>query len=287
MENIKRYDLHKNDYSKLHFEVNEANTYFQKNRKHASIPHRHSFYQVIWFKSSGSHYIDYEVVEHPENTLFFLNQNQIHHFCPDSANEGYLFHFNSLFLDRYSKDSTERFSASIFNEIGNAYVQLSEADAKKMSLITSYIRSELSAQDPYYREQVFHHFQIILFQIERLRNREIHLDFKSHPDYKLAVAFKRLIVERINSFYGIEDYASKLGTNKKMLTRASKKYLLDTPANVIKNSKLLEAKRQLSNRGSSIKEIAYGLGFEDPTYFTKYFKKGTGFTPKAFQKAYL
>ncbi|MFT5749258.1 MAG: AraC family transcriptional activator of pobA, partial [Ancylomarina sp.] len=37
----------------------------------------------------------------------------------------------------------------------------------------------------------------------------------------------------------------------------------------------------------AIKEIAYSLGFEDPTYFTKYFKKSTGLTPKDFQNTIL
>ena len=40
----------------------------------------------------------------------------------------------------------------------------------------------------------------------------------------------------------------------------------------------------LVQKNVSIKEVAYSLGFNDPTYFTKYFKKTTGYTPKAFQK---
>ena len=73
MNNIREYHLHKNDYSKLHFEVKEAGPYFQKNYKHAVKAHRHSFYQVLWFKSAGRHYVDYEIVEHPENTIFFIS----------------------------------------------------------------------------------------------------------------------------------------------------------------------------------------------------------------------
>ena len=47
-DSIKRYDLHKDDYSKLHFEVNDGKAYFEKNKIHAAVPHRHSFYQIIW-----------------------------------------------------------------------------------------------------------------------------------------------------------------------------------------------------------------------------------------------
>ncbi len=56
MRKAKIYDLHKNDFSKLHFEVNAARVYFDENQNHASTPHRHIFYQVIWFKSTGRHY---------------------------------------------------------------------------------------------------------------------------------------------------------------------------------------------------------------------------------------
>ncbi|OUS00131.1 hypothetical protein A9Q86_11875 [Flavobacteriales bacterium 33_180_T64] len=287
MKEIKRYDLHKDDYSKLHFELNNAKTYVDKNRMHASIPHRHSFYQIIWFKKSGRHYIDYNIIDHPDNTVFFINKNQIHYFCKDSVNEGYLFHFNDEFITKYNPQILERFSTSIFNEIGNSHITLSELDSKKVGLITAFIESELQLKESNYREQSYHHFQTILFLIERLRNKAYNLNHETNADFALAAAFKKLIFKRINDFYSIDNYAITLNTNSKTLTAISKTYLLDTPANIIKESKLLEAKRMLSNQNISIKEVAYALGFDDPTYFTKYFKKGTSYTPRAFQKAYL
>lgn len=287
MKSVKRYDLHKDDYSKLHFEINDAKSYLDKNQKHASIPHRHSFYQVIWFKKPGRHFVDYEVLDHPENTIFFINKSQIHYFCDNAPNEGYLFHFNDIFINKYGNGVMERFSASIFNEIEGNHLALSTSDTKKIGLLTSFIESEILFKDLNYKEQVYHYFQNILFQIERLRQKEGNIDFKVTEDYKLAVNFKKMVFEQIDAFHSIDDYAYKLGTNSKTLTQASKKFLLDTPANIIKQSKLLEAKRMLSNQKVSIKEIAYSLGFEDPTYFTKYFKKGTGYTPREFQKTFL
>ena len=287
MNDIKRYDLHKDDYSKLHFEVNEAGSYFEKNKAHASVPHRHSFYQVIWFHKAGRHYVDYQVIDHPENTIFFINKNQIHYFCTDASNEGFLFHFNDFFINRFSQGMMQRFSTSIFNEIGSNHLRLSASDSKKIGLITSFIESEILFKDTYYREQVYHFFQNILFQIERLRQKQDQIDLNVSEDYLLAANFKKLITEQIDTFSSIDDYAEKLGTNAKNLTTISKKFLLNTPANIIKECKLLEAKRMLSNQKTSIKEIAYALGFDDPAYFTKYFKKGVGLTPKEFQKKYV
>ncbi|MBI0400047.1 helix-turn-helix transcriptional regulator [Cyclobacterium marinum] len=48
---------------------------------------------------------------------------------------------------------------------------------------------------------------------------------------------------------------------------------------------ILQAKRNLINSTTNSAELAYKLGFEDPTNFTKYFKKNTGLTPKSFIKS--
>ncbi len=287
MDAIKTYNLHKDDYSKLHFEIHDAKTYFEINKKHASIPHRHSFYQIIWFKSAGRHFVDYETINHPENTVFFINRNQVHYFCLDASNEGYLFHFNDYFINRTDARLMDRFSLSIFNEIGSQSLQLSDQDAQKMGLLASFIENEILQQDEYYKNQVYHYFQNILFQIERLRKARGDLDVELNAEHKLAADFKQLVFKEMDSFHSIDFFAQALGTSAKTLTKVSKEVLMGTPANVIKSSKILEAKRMLSNEKSSIKEIAYGLGFDDPTYFTKYFKKETELTPKQFQKQIL
>ena len=126
MDTIKQYHLHKDDYAKLHFEINDSKSYLKKNQIHASVPHRHSFYQIIWFKEAGRHYVDYETIDHEENTVFFINKNQIHYFCEDSPNNGYLFHFNDIFVNDCNNGLMERFSTSIFNEIGGNHLSLDE-----------------------------------------------------------------------------------------------------------------------------------------------------------------
>ena len=50
---------------------------------------------------------------------------------------------------------------------------------------------------------------------------------------------------------------------------------------------ILEAKRLLINSEIKSTELAYSLGFEEPTNFVKYFKKHTGFTPNTFKKDYI
>jgi hypothetical protein len=52
--------------SKLHFEVQDLKSYFDRHKAQASKAHTHGFYQLIWFTASGTHYVDYEEINYPK-----------------------------------------------------------------------------------------------------------------------------------------------------------------------------------------------------------------------------
>ena len=57
-----------------------------------------------------------------------------------------------------------------------------------------------------------------------------------------------------------------------------------TPGKIINNEIALEAKRQLAYTDLTIAEICYKLNFEDPSYFSRFFRRETGMTPNVFRK---
>lgn len=287
MNEIKRYHLHKNDDSKLHFEIQDAQSYVYKYKEHAIKPHRHSFYQVIWFQKPGSHYIDYEVVNHPENTVLFITKDQVHHFCKNSSNEGILFHFNEYFINTHELSMMERFLTTIFNDVGVNNYQLSKKDIQKFNVISSYIYDEITLNKNNYREVVYHHFITLLLILERLKSTTYQLAKPLTNSLTLAIEFKKIVREKTAKFLSIQEYAELLNTNTSTLNIACKTHLFNTPANLIKSHKILEAKRMLSNQQTTVKQIAYALGFEEAGYFTKYFKKETGMRPKEFQQKHF
>ncbi len=284
---MKKYDLHKDDFTKLHFELKALTPYFQRNKEKASKPHRHSFFQILWFKNSGNHYIDYEVVKHPANTLFLINRNQVHYFCPDSNNEGYLFHFNDSFISNLSLELLSRFSISIFNEIGDPHIFLGETDTKIIESMTCDLLQELEEEKTNYQQIAIHQFISLLYHIERIKKNSVSFNVDTNSDFSKVVKFKQLLIENVDQNLGIQDYSDRLGISSKHLTKLTKQHTSLTPANLIKELKILEAKRMLSSQNISIKEVAYSLGFDQPTYFTKFFKKEVSVTPKQFQERLL
>ena len=56
-----------------------------------------------------------------------------------------------------------------------------------------------------------------------------------------------------------------------------------TPLAFINDRVILEAKRLLHFSSMMVKEVGFYLGFDDPSYFVKFFKRQTGFLPSDFQ----
>ncbi|MFT7164826.1 MAG: AraC family transcriptional activator of pobA [Flavobacterium sp.] len=282
-ENIQKYYLHKDDFSKLHFEVQDLKSYFERNEMQASKAHIHGFYQLIWFTSAGIHYIDYEAIAHPKNSLIFINTNQIHYFCPNANNEGMLIHFNDFFINQFNQELAQRFSLSIFNEIGRPYIAAQNSEVDRINTLLKFIQEENEQTDALQKEQLFFLLSSLLLSIERIKNQNKTDVLFKNMDFELAYAFKKEVYNHRDSFPSLDHYTQHLHTNIKKLTAVTKQYLGGTPAQIIKHVKILEAKRKLGHKQLSIKAIAFELGFDQPTYFTKYFKKITGITPKEFQ----
>ena len=85
----------------------------------------------------------------------------------------------------------------------------------------------------------------------------------------------------------VNKYASDLSISEKRLNKATSNILDKSPKELIDERVLLEAKRLLAYSNTTIKEIAFGLGFEEPTNFIKYFKKHIEQTPSEFREKHL
>ncbi|MEM0939828.1 MAG: AraC family ligand binding domain-containing protein [Bacteroidota bacterium] len=225
MDSLKQYHLNKFNQSKLHFEIKNAANYLATNKEKAVKPHKHSYYQLIWFKSAGDHYVDYEVIQHPENTLFLINKGQVHYFCPDSSNQGFIFHFNDIFLAQYDHQLLKRLSSTLFSEIFPSTTFLNVTDVNKMNTIAQMLVDEWEQQERGFGEMMFHLFSLILLQAERKLENTSSVKTASE-EFVLANNFKGLIKEKIHEFWGVDHFVQELSTNEKALVNATKSIFL-------------------------------------------------------------
>ncbi|MEY8761798.1 helix-turn-helix domain-containing protein [Chryseobacterium tongliaoense] len=81
------------------------------------------------------------------------------------------------------------------------------------------------------------------------------------------------------------DYAESLSIHVNSLNRSVKEMTGKTTTQQITSRIIQEANALLKHTDWNVSEIAYGLGFEEPAYFTNYFKKQTGITPNVLRSS--
>ncbi|MCC8114730.1 MAG: AraC family transcriptional regulator [Bacteroidales bacterium] len=81
----------------------------------------------------------------------------------------------------------------------------------------------------------------------------------------------------------IEELADMACLSKDHLTRLFKKEMGMPPLHYINQKKVERAQLLLLTEDTPIKTIAYQLGYEDPSYFNRIFRKYTGQTPAEYQ----
>jgi AraC-like DNA-binding protein len=84
----------------------------------------------------------------------------------------------------------------------------------------------------------------------------------------------------------VQFYANKLNISSKHLNRIVKESLNKTSSDLIAERVILEAKRMLIQLKFNVTQIGYELGYQDKSYFVRFFKKQTGETPLTFLERY-
>lgn len=98
-----------------------------------------------------------------------------------------------------------------------------------------------------------------------------------------ALLFEQLLEKHHLSERRVIFYAGEVGVSPEVLSRKSKQAFGKSPTKLIQDRVIIAAKRLLHLTDKSIKEIALTLNFQDEFYFSRYFKKATGLSPKHFR----
>lgn len=93
--------------------------------------------------------------------------------------------------------------------------------------------------------------------------------------------FRHAIARRFREQPSMAACADELGITPTQLNRACQQVLGHNALGVLHARLLLEAQRELAYTTMSVKQIAFGLGFTDAAYFTRFFQRHTGRTPSA------
>jgi len=281
---IEQYHLHKLHPQMLQFELYSLKEYRKKSGKKAATPHSHSYYQIIWFfNDGGTHTVDFKTYAIKKNSILFITKNQIHSFDNNLEIEGWLIHFNESFFMHSDVDIFLKYN--LFNVQHTPYYPINNEIANIVTNYIHLIKKELDQKGNFGYEDVIRFLlKAMLINLERIHHKNTSKKILLNSAYELQFfKYKELIEMHYKEGLPIHSYANLLHVSPKTLTTITKSIVNKSPSKLITERIILEAKRLLKFTTLQIGEIAFKIGFNDASYFIKYFKKHVGMSPKNYR----
>lgn len=95
--------------------------------------------------------------------------------------------------------------------------------------------------------------------------------------------FRSLLDKHFRTEHSLQAYADQVGVSVGQLSRLCREVLGQSSLQVLNKRLIQEAQRELIYTSLPIKQLAGELGFEDDAYFSRFFRKHTGMTPKTYR----
>ncbi len=289
IRNIDTYELPEStkDLAFSLYEVKGENITGHEYPHKTNRPHRHNYYEIcIFINGVGRHEIDFRTHEIRSNSIHFLSPGQIHLISREKNYHGYLLVFSGDFYSLGTLDHELLSDFPFFNYTSDPVLNLDARRFSELLVLVDQIRGDSSSGGYFTADLLRSYLRSFL-----LKCKIFYYDYFSEekkwfdPANKLVREFRVLVEKEFRMYHYVRDYASMIGTTPDMINRHVKRVTGMHAGEFIHHRILLEIKRLLIHTDLTNKEIAYRLNFQDPSYFSRFFRKRERLSPSGFRAA--
>jgi AraC-type DNA-binding domain-containing proteins len=269
----------------LHFEIALLEENVER-LSFASDPHRHDcFFLMFITKGAGEHIIDTVTYNIKPFSMFLMLPGQVHSWSFSDDIGGFYLYFTLDFYKMYVRERhLEKFPYLRMFAL-DTYTQFDPARHEVLKNILQSMYEEFTARLAGWEDVLRNALDIILIHIARLSSTQWKIRGTLKTTARI-ITLQTLIEKHFVEDKQPSSYASRLNVTPKQLNEQCKAALNKTVTELIHERTVLEAKRYLYYTDKSIKQISIATGFNDISYFMRFFKKLTGQTPEQFRKSF-
>jgi AraC family transcriptional activator of pobA len=136
------------------------------------------------------------------------------------------------------------------------------------------------------RDDASHALRALLYELLVLLNRWYaarHGRAPARPPNATIERFQRLVERDHARRHRLAEYACDLGVTPGHLNALCRATLRESASRVVRRRLTLEAKRLLAHSDLTAAQVGFRLGFDDPAYFARFFRREAGLPPTAFR----
>lgn len=252
------------------------------------------FYKIALKKvKSGNVMYGKTKYDHDNGSMFFLKPNQIVQMNDIELTEkGFMIYIHEDFLVNHSLHSNIQ-KYGYFDYEANEALHISPSEEGTLWDLFNKIRGEYyNNQDEYSRDIMLTHIESILKYSQRYYKRQFlnRTVISGTTVSKFTDHLKQYFESgklKENGLPTVKYLASELALSSRYLSDLLKQETGKTALEHIHIALVAEAKNILTSTENTIAETAYQLGFENPPYFSRLFKKEVGVTPSEYREQFL
>ncbi|WP_341841042.1 AraC family transcriptional regulator [Chitinophaga caseinilytica] len=218
--------------------------------------------------------------------LLFFTPYQEYTFHGEFSGSHLSFHGDFYCIEKHRHEVA--CNGVLFNNIYTPpFVPLDGEQAASADNYLRLLRDAMAGTDDLAREDlVIAHLKILLIIATRVKSRQIEETLTQLPPDAgpRLQQFHQLLEAHFTQWKKPADYAAAMHITGKALSRLTAKYLSKTPSDLIAERVVQEAKRALHFSHQRVNEIATALGYNDPLYLSRLFRKQTGVSPREFRQ---
>lgn len=247
--------------------------------------HLHTdLYQVFYYeKGSATVLSENTRINVAAPCLLIIPENTLHGFEQSPDVKGTVITLSSAYLESLFVKNTSITVAlgrlQLFNSIDDKEI------FERVVAVIKVIRDELFGSYPEREIMLQSLFTTLFTRIFRLSNlQHIQLLSKDNRSIQIFKVFLRSIRKSISPHKTINDYAREQHITAIHLNRVCQLVSKKSASEIVQEYYISEAKKLFSHTSLTISEVSYVLKFKDPAYFSRYFKKREGSSPKNYIK---
>ena len=288
-QKFKEIDFENKDTNTFQFDlVNFEDILKRKPTNHNQFEfHKISFYVILLFtENNGKYSLNFKDYSFKKGTLFTLRKDNIHKFHK-SKGKGTLLIFTENFIVNHSSKLEASNTFLLFNEmLASPKLQLNELEYSEIIALVDLVKEEyFGLNDNYSPSIVRNLIQIIITKLFRVKLKE-NVVFDNNKYLSMFLDLQELVEKNCFENKKVSFFANRMGVTSKTLNNVTQGIIQKSAKAFVNDIVIIQSKRLIINSQDSLTEIAYQVGFDQPTNFFKFFKKYTGFTPSEFRETY-
>jgi AraC family transcriptional activator of pobA len=259
--------------------------------------YRANFFRIIHFTKANLHFTSgekhHDVVS---NSVCFTYPGKMESWTRSERIYGTVIYFTAAFsgLDITRPDFDTDYP--FFNFESELVLLLTEDEANELKLLSNEMIEEMYSNSVDKLDMIKKILHIYLHKIKRIYNKKINnLTVEEKKSKILFNRFRREVDDYIQQLTSqnktttptVSLIAKQLFVNSNYLNSSIKNLTGKTASAHIQEKILLEAKSFLLHTDLQVSEIAFKLGFENTSYFNRFFKKSTNLTPTEYRREFV